>query len=83
MTVNQWYQVTKLECEYGPQPNQTSFLPSNGSAPGCIQDGKGVIRMLGFDESHVKPDFIYIIMLFVAFRVISYVVLHLRVKLSK
>ncbi|XP_015785595.1 protein white-like isoform X2 [Tetranychus urticae] len=90
LTVNQWRDVTHIDCDFEtPVPSSiVRVLPevSKGTLPtgqGCLVNGKQVIASVGFKESNLKLDYWMLIFVIVIFRVLAYVALRGRVKLQR
>ncbi|XP_025016852.1 protein white isoform X3 [Tetranychus urticae] len=90
LTVNQWRDVTHIDCDYEtPVPSSIAGVlsaVSNGTIPtgqGCLVNGKQVIASVGFKESNLKLDYWLLIFVIVIFRVLAYVALRGRVKLQR
>nr|XP_022306323.1 protein white-like [Crassostrea virginica] len=67
MILNQWTNVDRIEC-------------NNNST--CFSNGNLVIDSLGYDKENIPTDWICLAALTVAFRILSFIILFIKAKLS-
>ncbi|XP_078321150.1 protein white-like [Crassostrea virginica] len=67
MILNQWTNVDRIEC-------------NNNST--CYSNGNLVIESLGYDKESIPTDWICLAALTVAFRILSFIILFIKAKLS-
>ncbi|XP_025016851.1 protein white isoform X3 [Tetranychus urticae] len=90
LTVNQWRDVTHIDCDYEtPVPSSIAGViaaVSNGTIPtgqGCLVNGKQVIESVGFKESNLDFDYWMLSFVIVVFRLMAYIALVVRTKLRR
>uniref|UniRef100_T1KD81 ABC transporter domain-containing protein n=1 Tax=Tetranychus urticae TaxID=32264 RepID=T1KD81_TETUR len=86
LTVNQWRDVTHIDCDYKAPFSNPISIPTNrtiSTGQGCLVNGKQVIESVGFKESNLDFDYWMLSFVIVVFRLMAYIALVVRTKLRR